>query len=281
VVDVRPPPRPVAMSAPAAARPLAGRALAPIRQALAGMGAHPGQAALNGISPDLTAPRPDDDWVPATALTSGSQVDEMLRAAQDHWHAKPHVAAALAFKAYSYWLALPAVIGFAAARRVPLLRPDRVLVNWAPRPRFMVLGLAEVDVAVLASDPLAVGDRTGLAEAGIRVVPDDDALLTELRLSLMDEHLALVVEQLRDRVRLGSHTMWGSLAAGVAVGLSRGADVVAGSTLDTANYVLAGLGLSDLVDIAPTAGGLDVQRKTCCLAFKLPQPRYCTGCCIS
>jgi len=265
------------VSAPAVTRPLADQALGPIRQVLASMAADPRQPALNGISPDLTAPEPSDDWVPATALTSGPAVDDVLDAAQAYWRAKRHVAAALMFKAYSYWLALPAVIGFAAARRVPLVRPDRVRVNWAPRSRFLVLGLADVDVAVLASDPLARGDQSALAARGITVVPDEDALLTELRLSLMDEHLSLVVEQLRERVRLGSHTLWGSLAAGVAIGLSRGAG---GSALDIAQRTLAALDLTDLVDIAPADGGLDVQRHTCCLAFKLPQPKICVGCCI-
>jgi len=216
----------------------------------------------------------------SSLLTSGSAVDELLDAAQGHWQAKRHVAAALMFKTYSYWLALPAVIGFAAARRVPLVRPDRVRVTWAPRSRFLVLGLADADVAVLASDPLASGDRQTLGDRGITVVPDEDALLAELRLSLMDDHLSLVVEQLRERVRLSAHTLWGSLAAGVAVALSRGAGMVAGSTLDMAERMLRGLGLTDLVDLTATAGALIVQRRTCCLAFTLPQPKICVGCCI-
>jgi ferric iron reductase protein FhuF len=27
-------------------------------------------------------------------------------------------------------------------------------------------------------------------------------------------------------------------------------------------------------------GELTVQRKTCCLAFTLPQPKVCAGCCL-
>jgi ferric iron reductase protein FhuF len=37
----------------------------------------------------------------------------------------------------------------------------------------------------------------------------------------------------------------------------------------------------DLVElIADESGKLDVQRKTCCLAFTLPTPKVCRGCCI-
>ena len=39
-------------------------------------------------------------------------------------------AAALAWKAYTYWLALPAVLGWASARRVPLLDPADVLMHF-------------------------------------------------------------------------------------------------------------------------------------------------------
>jgi ferric iron reductase protein FhuF len=66
----------------------------------------------------------------------------------------------------------------------------------------------------------------------------------------------------------------------VAHGLSRAADVVPGPTLATAEQVLASLGVDDLVELGPREGGLDVRRKTCCLAFTLPEPKICSGCCI-
>jgi hypothetical protein len=278
------------MTVSAAPSTRADEAMAPIRATLAAMANRPGRPGLTGISADLTPTRPDQPagsrlairsgWRPATGLVDGTALDLMLAAAREHWPAKPHVAAALAFKSYSYWLALPAVIGFATARRVPLLRPAGVLTSWSASAPFVRVGLATVDVAVLGSDPLAVGDRATLAANRIRVVPDEDALLTELRLSLVDGHLAPIVDQLRYRYHLGGHTLWGSLAAGIAEGLSRGSDVLAGPTLETAQRVLTALDLADLVELSATADGLSIQRRTCCLAFKLATPKVCAGCCI-
>ena len=37
----------------------------------------------------------------------------------------------------------------------------------------------------------------------------------------------------------------------------------------------------DLVDLVPgPTGEPAVQRRTCCLAFTLPQPKVCGGCCL-
>ena len=125
--------------------------------------------------------------MPATALTDGSRLPDLLDAAARRWRGGiPHAAAALAWKAYSYWLALPAVLGWASARRVPLLDADRradplrgppAAAHHRPAP--------PTTVAVLPSDPLALA---GLPE--VRVVADEAALLAALRASLLDGHLA-------------------------------------------------------------------------------------------
>lgn len=234
--------------------------------------------ALTGLVPGLTI-HETDDWVPASALTSGERLDEMLAAAQARWRATPHAAAALAWKSYTYWLALPAVLGYAAARRVPLLRPQHVLVRWSDHQPFLVVGLTSVEVAALPTDPLAVIEP-GAGE--ISLVADERELLATLRSSIVDEHLAPMLDQIQRRLRIGRRTLWGSLASGVAHGLSRGADVLPGSALATATEILTALGVADLVDLAPErhGRGLEVQRRTCCLAFTLPEPKICTGCCI-
>jgi hypothetical protein len=88
---------------------------------------------------------------------------------------------------------------------------------------------------------------------------------------------------LRQRLRLGRRTLWGSLASGIAHGLSRSADVLPGPAVDITHRVLNALDLADLVDVSPRSGGLPglvVQRRTCCLAFTLPEPKVCAGCCI-
>jgi hypothetical protein len=67
----------------------------------------------------------------------------------------------------------------------------------------------------------------------------------------------------------------------VAYGLSRARDVIPGSTLDRAAELLSALGIADLVELTAQASGeLWVQRRTCCLAFLLPEPTLCSGCCI-
>jgi hypothetical protein len=230
---------------------------------------------MRGISPDLAAY--GACWVPATELTSGDAVDDLLAAARARWQGSPHASAALAWKAYSYWLALPAVLGYTAARRVPLLRPDAIQVRWSTTAPFVRVAIVPdaLEVAVLGSDPLAAG-----GPGGLRIAADDDELLALLRASLLDDHLEPLMDQVRRRVNLGRHALLGSVASGIAHGLSRSADVLAGPTLEIAHRMLGALDLDGLVDLAPTPVGLAVHRRTCCLAFTLPTPKVCSDCCI-
>jgi ferric iron reductase protein FhuF len=58
--------------------------------------------------------------------------------------------------------------------------------------------------------------------------------------------------------------------------------VIPGPALDVTRTLLSGLDLDDLVDLtAEPTGRLTVGRRTCCLAFALPEPRICAGCVIS
>ena len=145
-----------------------------------------------------------------------------------------------------------------------------------PRP-LVTLGLhPDTPVAVLPTDPLAL---SGLPQ--VRVVPDEEALLAELRRSLLDEHLTPLLNAIHDRVRLGKRTLLGSLSSGIAHSILRSADAIPGSSVETIARLLHALGVEDLIELVPDASGrLDVQRKTCCLAFTLPQPKVCRGCCI-
>jgi hypothetical protein len=261
-------------------------ALEPIQQTLRHMALRSDIPPLQGLAPGLIVTDPTG-WTPAADLVSGTALDDMLLTAARRWQAAPHAAAALAWKCYSYWLALPALLGYATVRRVPLLSPDAVLVRWSPEAPFVQVGLASrsrrrvvARVAVLPTDPILVHG----AGRGIRVVPHEAALLDELRATLVDEHLTPLIGQIRSRRHVGRRTLWGSLASGVAHGLSRAADVIPGSTMATAVQVLDRLGVADLVELAERASGpgLTVHRKTCCLAFTLPAPhqRICSGCCI-
>jgi ferric iron reductase protein FhuF len=252
-------------------------ALAPVRETLDAMAAQRDTPGLTGLLPGLTRGGHDlVEWVPATALVSGVALPDLLDHAKQRWRAEPHAAAALAWKYYTYWLALPAVLGYAGSRRVPLMVPEAVIVHWSAGQPFLTLGVTDIEVAVLASDPLAAQSTPG-----VRVVPDDGALLDVLRSSLLDQHLEPIMANIRTLLHVGRRTLLGSIASGVAYGLARAAPVLPGSALDTASEILGALGVEDLVELTPRAGGgLTVQRRTCCLAFTLPEPKICSGCCI-
>nr|BFE64653.1 (2Fe-2S)-binding protein [Dactylosporangium thailandense] len=245
--------------------------LRPVVATLAALRNRHGKDSLQGLVPDLVGVQ-GPQWGPAAEI----DVSDLLDTAARRWSAQPHAAAALAWKCYSYWCALPAVLGFAASRRVPLMTPDHVLVRYSePRP-FLTLALRSPVTAVLATDPIVATDAPGLL-----IVEDEDELLGVLRRSLVDAHLEPLLEEFRKRVRIGRRTLWGSVASGVAYGLSRAADSLPGPTLDIAHRILGVLDADDLVELTPRAGGgLDIQRKTCCLAFTLPTPKVCTTCCI-
>jgi ferric iron reductase protein FhuF len=129
---------------------------------------------------------------------------------------------------------------------------------------------------VLPGDPLAASRHPG-----VLVVTDQDALLETLRATLLDDHLAPVQEEIRRRVNLGRRTLLGSVASGVSYALARATDSVPGSTLQAAQNLLTALGIADLVELSTRPDGeLGIQRRTCCLAFTLPDPKICSSCCI-
>src|SRR5689334_17723143 len=100
------------------------------------MGLRHGKESLQGLSTGLVPPH-TPGWRAAGELLTAEGVREWLDAAARRWDAQPHAAAALAWKCYSYWLALPAVIGFTGSRRVPLMTPDHVLVRFSDRQPFL------------------------------------------------------------------------------------------------------------------------------------------------
>ena len=249
------------------------RLLAPITATLRAMFGT--STEIPGLAPDLVVPDLAG-WTPTARLTD-VHLDTLLDTARRRWNAQPHAAAALAWKAYTYWLTLPAVLGWTSARRVPLLTATDALMRFDdPRP-LITLGIRPgATIAVLPGDPLAFSGRPE-----VRVVADETALLAEFRRSILDEHLTPLLDAVHDRVRLGKRTLLGSLASGIAYGVLRSADAVPGSSAETVDRLLTTLGVRDLIELHPNQQGqLDVRRKTCCLAFTLPRPKVCPGCCI-
>ncbi len=217
-----------------------------------------------------------DGWIPATDLVDGSRLPDFFDVARRRWDAQRHAAATLAWKSYTYWLALPAALSWAAARRVPLLEPENVLVHFGAQAPMMRVGLARVRMVVLPDDPLAhSGGR------GIMVVSDEELLLKALRVSLIDRHLDPMADQIHGLVKVGRHNLRGSIASAIAYGILRAAGSLPGSPADTITTLLSALDLDGLIELVPDAEGPpSVRRKTCCLAFTLPEPKICSGCCL-
>jgi ferric iron reductase protein FhuF len=211
-----------------------------------------------------------EGWIPATDLVSGAALPELSAVAERRWNAAPHAAAALAWKAYTYWLALPVVLSWATNRRVPLVDPQHVLVRFDTGSPLLQIGFSRLQMAVPCGDPLAAAPETA-------VIGDDYLLLKAMRVSLLEHHLEPLAERIHARVKVGRHNLRGSIASGIAYGVIRARDRLPGSPEETITTVLAALGLEDLVELTEGPG---VQRKTCCLAFTLPEPKICTGCCL-
>lgn len=247
--------------------------LAPVTAALRAMF---GTDDLPGLARGLVV---EDElgWAPATTLIDGSRLPELLNGAAVRWGGTPHACAALAWKSYSYWTALPVVLGWASARRVPLLDPADVLIHFEDHRQLLTMGLRSgITVAVLPNDPLALA---GLPE--VRVVADEAELLGALRASLLDAHLAPLITAIQSEVRVGTRTLLGSVASGIAHGILRAADNLPGSTVQSIDTLLGALDLADLIELVPgPTGEPSVQRRTCCLAFTLPRPKVCQGCCV-
>lgn len=248
--------------------------LAPITTALAGIARSRGADRVSGVAPGLVVTSPDG-YTPATRFTDGTAVRDLLDAPKARWGAAPHAAAALAWKGYSFWLAFPAVVGWGVARRVPLLNAENTLVRLdADRPWFR-FGMRRATVAVLPNDPVA-------GMPGVHVVPDESALLDVLRTTLVDQHLAPLLSRLRGEVRVGHRTLWGSLASGVAHAVEYTADTAPLSIVGTVEELLEALRVPDLVDVSCTEdGGMNLRRKTCCLAFTVEGLATCRSCCVT
>jgi hypothetical protein len=228
--------------------------LAPIVAALrSGFGT---STRLPGLAPDLVVGDPAG-WTPVADLC-GPGVEGLLKAARERWDAPDHIAAAVTWKAYSYWLAVPAVLGWMSGTLVPHLSGAQVLVRFDD-----------------PYAPVTLGLRPGIPVSG----PGDEpvvALLGTLRRTLLDEHVTPLLAAIGSRTRLGRRVLLGSLAAAVVHVTIRAAGPAADPSV-----LLAALGLTDLVEwqVHP-AGRVLVRRKTCCLAFTLPRPKICGDCCL-
>jgi ferric iron reductase protein FhuF len=217
---------------------------------LAALGARQGEARVRGVAPGLVVTDPAG-WLPATRYAGGDALPGLIDAAVRRFTAPRHVAAALAWKQYSYWLLLPAVLGYAQGGPIPDLSAGNVLVQAQDSPALVRIGLAS---ARPATSPIA-----------------------EI---LLDRHLTPMLDGIRRLAHVGRRTLLGSVASAVCYALVRSRDelpIYPGDVIETARQLTKDLGVADLVELTPAG---EVRRRTCCLAFALPVPKICAGCCI-
>ncbi|MBM2614542.1 hypothetical protein JIG36_03110 [Actinoplanes sp. LDG1-06] len=208
-----------------------------------------GTSTLPGLAPGLVVSDPEG-WIPATAL-AGEDSGLLLAAARRRWDARPHVAAALMWKAYSYWLCLPAAFGWVASRQVPHVTAAQVLVR-----------LDAPDA------PIRLGLRPG--------TPSDPADPATLRRVLLDEHVTPLLDALQREVRIARRPLLGSLSASLAHAARHAVRAVPDASAQAIDTLLKAVDVQDLIEWDDNGR---LRRRTCCLAFTLPEPRICSDCC--
>jgi len=186
-------------------------------------------------------------WQPATLFADPRTVvaTGLLERPRRSWGAAPHTAAALAWKAYAWWLVNPVVLAYADGRPLPRLDHRNVEVALREERPY-------VEFRVIDPRPLP-----------------NAAVDARLRDTVLDAHLAPVAAALVATTRIGRRTLWGSVAEAVAYPLLQRRDP------GTAQRLLDALGLSDLVTIVSPG---QCVRRTCCQAIAVPGLGVCDSC---
>lgn len=192
---------------------------------------------------------PFDTWLTASVLTDPRrpELDAFLRGWEEICVATPAVAAALWWKQYSWYATVAAVEGWMLGT-VPDLVPSAVPVR-------VSLSRPHVIVRPGPAEPIIGGSAMDFAKW--------------FRQDVLDIHLAPIVERLHDLTRVGRRVLWGSVAHAVAYPL-------AGGLPDYAD-VLAEIG-APLDGLVSCGDAGEVERNTCCLAFRMGEPTVCSYC---
>lgn len=128
-----------------------------------------------GVEPGLISGG-EADWTPAAELAREpyDTLDTWIDATARRWGAPRHVGAALLWKAYAYWHAMPMALGWALNRRVPIMPFDRTVARESPAG--VTVAATSITVAVLPDDPYA-------GRPGTVTVPDLGAAVREALLA--------------------------------------------------------------------------------------------------
>ncbi|THV30052.1 ferric iron reductase [Glycomyces paridis] len=235
-------------------------------------GPHP----LAGLHPwlDGFAPESDAPSFLGADLAEGEGVEALMGTAAAQWGGSPHANAALAWKTYCYWTLAPAVLGYVAARRVPVMTAANTVLTVAGGAPALAVRQVRPRFLALPHDPCA-------GHPHIEVVANEQVLLDRLRATVFEEHLGPVLEAFLARVRVGRRTLMGSLASGIAYAVASVGQAVPEPDEVIAKTLLDAFDVDHLVDVATDEEGrLVYRRRTCCLALTIDGDRTCSTCCV-
>jgi hypothetical protein len=141
----------------------------------------------------------------ASELVSGERVEELMSTAAALWGGSAHANAALAWKTYCYWTLAPAVLGYIAARRVPVMDAANSVFSVSDEAPMFSVRQVRPRFLALPHDPCA-------GHPDVEVVANEGDLLDRLRATMFEDHLGPVLDAFLARVRVGRRTLLGSLA---------------------------------------------------------------------
>jgi ferric iron reductase protein FhuF len=211
---------------------------------------------------------------PAAELAAGKRIDELMGTAAALWGGSAHANAALAWKTYCYWTLAPVVLGYVAARRVPVLDAANAVFRVAEDAPMFSVRQRRPKFLALPHDPCA-------AHPDVEVVANESVLLDRLRATVFEGHLVPVLDAFLANARVGRRTLMGSVASGIAYAVASIAQVVPDPDDVVAKTLLELFDVGDLVDISTDEEGrLVYRRRTCCLALTIEGNRTCSTCCV-
>ncbi|MET8868202.1 (2Fe-2S)-binding protein [Nonomuraea sp. NPDC004580] len=195
-----------------------------------------------GVVPELVI-EPDESWTPVTELVREpyTLLARLVDETAARWNAPRHVGAALFWKTYGYWHALPMALGWALDGRVPVMPFGETYVK--------------------ASDA-----GVTLAATSVRWESGEGAIREAL-----EESQRPLVAAIGALAKVGERTLWGSTAEAFAHPLT---SIVPGDYMELLRRI--GPPLDGLIEPA----GDGYFRRTCCLWITLPDVEPCGSCCV-
>ncbi|MFG1700433.1 hypothetical protein [Nonomuraea sp. NPDC049309] len=196
-----------------------------------------------GVVPGLVIDPGDGSWTPVTELVREpyTLLTELVDETAARWNAPRHVGAALFWKTYGYWHALPLALGWALGGRVPVMPFEATYFQVSPAG--VTLGASRV--------------RWDTGVAAVR--------------GALEESQRPLVEAINALTKVGERTLWGSTAEAFAHPLTT---IVPGDYMELLRLI--GPPLDGLIEPA----GDGYFRRTCCLWITLPGVEPCGSCCV-